>query len=148
MTEVFFYHLKKAPLEAVLPGLLERSLRRGWRCAVQAPEERLRGLDDHLWSYSDEAFLPHGLEADDGACQPIVLLARDANPNGASACFLIDGVPLPADAGSYERIVLLFDGNDEGALVIARERWKEAKGRGLEATYWLQDESGRWEKRA
>ena len=78
-----FYHLTKAPLEAVLPGLLERSLERGWRCVVQAPEERLRSLDAHLWTYLRRSFLPHGLEADDGAAQPVVLVSRDDNPNGA-----------------------------------------------------------------
>ena len=48
MTELLFYHLQRAPLEKVLPGLLERSLERGWRCAVEASPERLRALDDIL----------------------------------------------------------------------------------------------------
>ena len=27
--------------------------------------------------------------------------------------FLLDGVPLPEDAASYERLVLMFDGEDD-----------------------------------
>ncbi len=38
--------------------------------------------------------------------------------------------------GSYERIVLLFDGDDPEAVATARERWTAAGSRGLEATYW------------
>src|SRR5918997_577658 len=65
MTEVFFYHLQQKPLEAVLPTLLEKSLERGWRALVQATsEERLSALDDHLWTFSDESFLPHGNDED------------------------------------------------------------------------------------
>ena len=44
MTEVYFYHLETRTLDDVLPGLLERSLNRGWRAAVQAAsEERVPG---------------------------------------------------------------------------------------------------------
>lgn len=148
MTDVLFYHLQRAPLEKVLPGLLERSLGRGWRCAVEASEERIRALDDALWTFSDDSFLPHGVEADDGAGQPVVLLSHGGNPNGAQIRFLIDAAALPADAGAYERIVLMFDGNDAEAVASARERWREARTRGLDATYWQQNEEGRWEKRS
>ena len=39
VTEVYFYHLERRTLEEVLPTLLERSLERGWRAAVQATSE-------------------------------------------------------------------------------------------------------------
>jgi DNA polymerase-3 subunit chi len=148
MTEALFYHLQRVPLEKVLPDLLERSIGRGWRCAVQASEERVRALDDWLWTFGEESFLPHGIEADDGAQQPIVLLTHSGNPNGAAVRFLVDGVALPEDPGVYERLVVLFDGNDEDAVATAREHWKVAKDQGLTATYWQQNEQGRWEKRA
>ena len=32
--------------------------------------------------------------------QPILLTTADHNPNGATVRFLIDGVPMPADAAS------------------------------------------------
>jgi len=147
MTELLFYHLQRAPLEKVLPGLLERSLERGWRCAIEAGAERLRVLDEILWTYADESFLPHGLEADDGAAQPIVLVGHSGNPNGATVRFLLDGAPLPTDVAAYQRLVFLFDGNDAEATELARQRWREAKGLGIEATYWQQNETGRWEKK-
>ena len=65
MADIWFYHLMRQPLERVLPPLLEKSLERGWRAVVQtASEERLRALDDHLWTYSDESFLAHGTAGD------------------------------------------------------------------------------------
>jgi DNA polymerase III subunit chi len=148
LAEALFYHLLQAPLDKVLPGLVERSLARGWRCAIEAGEERLKAIDDLLWTYSDDSFLPHGLEADDGAAQPVVLVGHGGNPNGAAVRFIVDGAALPPDAGRYERIVLIFDGHDGEAVATARERWREAKAAGLEATYWQQSDTGRWEKRA
>jgi DNA polymerase III subunit chi len=145
---MLFYHLKGQRLEQVLPPLLQKSLERGWRVVVQASsEERVEALDAHLWTWRDDAFLPHGSARDpEAAEQPIVLTATAENPNGATVRFLVDGVNLAADAANYERIVLLFDGDDPEAVEIARARWQEAKSAGAEVTYWKADENGRWER--
>jgi DNA polymerase-3 subunit chi len=150
MAEVLFYHLQRQPLEAVLPTLLEKSVERGWRALVRATsEERLAALDDHLWTFSDESFLPHGTEREpDAAEQPVVLTLGEGNPNGAAVLFLVEGAPVPTEAAAYERLVLLFDGNDEEALVAARADWKRVKAAGHDSTYWQQDPRGRWEKKA
>ena len=150
MTEILFYHLQRQPIERVLPQLLEKSLERGWRVVVQAAsDERIDALDAHLWTWRDDSFLAHGTDREaEAALQPVLLTAQDHNPNGASVRFLIDGVPVPADAGSYQRIVLLFDGEDDEAVAAARVRWTEAKAQGFEATYWQADENGRWQKKA
>ena len=150
MTEILFYHLQRQPLERVLPTLLEKSLERGWRVVVQAAsDERVEALDAHLWTYRDDGFLPHGTAREaEAAQQPVLLTADDHNPNGATVRFLIDGAPMPADAKSYERIVLLFDGEDDDAVAAARARWNEAKAQGFDVTYWQPDEQGRWVKKA
>jgi DNA polymerase-3 subunit chi len=150
MTEILFYHLQRMPLERALPQLLEKSLERGWRVAVQAPgEERIEALDAHLWTFRDDSFLPHGTWREtDAREQPVLLTVEDHNPNGASVRFLLDGAPLPADAGDYQRIVLMFDGDDPDAVAEARTRWSDAKAQGFEVTYWQPDENGRWQRKA
>jgi DNA polymerase-3 subunit chi len=150
MTELLFYHLHRQPIEKVLPALLEKSLERGWRVIVQAAsEERVEALDAHLWTYRDDGFLPHGSAKEtDAASQPVLLTTSDDNPNGATVRFLLDNVAVPADAASYQRIVLLFDGEDEDAVAAARARWSEAKAQGFEVTYWQPDEQGRWQRKA
>ena len=150
MTEILFYHLQGQRLEAVLTPLLEKSLERGWRVIVQgASEERIEALDAHLWTYRDDGFLPHGTwREQDSAAQPVLLTVNDGNPNGSNVRFLIEGAAVPADAEGYERIVLLFDGEDEEAVAAARTRWSEATAKGFQATYWQPDEQGRWTKKA
>ncbi len=52
--EISFYHLEGKPLEAELPGLLEKTLARGLRAVVKiGGEERLKALDDLLWTYRE-----------------------------------------------------------------------------------------------
>jgi len=150
MAGILFYHLQSRPLEQVLPTLLERSLARGWKAVVElSSRERLATLDDRLWTYADEAFLPHAVASEpDAASNPIVLTVAPENPNGAQVRFCVDGVRIPDALDAYERVVLMFDGDDPEALASAREDWKTLRARGLAATYWQQDETGRWEKKA
>ncbi|MBV8701423.1 MAG: DNA polymerase III subunit chi [Bradyrhizobium sp.] len=149
MTEVLFYHLQNMSVENVLPSLLEKSLERGWRAVVQSTsQERADALDAHLWTYRDDSFLPHATwRAGDAEDQPVVLAIAEGNPNRANVIFLIDNAPLPADAHSYERMVLLFNGDDAEALAAARGAWTDCKSRGFEVTYWQTDERGRWQRR-
>jgi len=150
MTEVVFYHLLNKPLERALPELLEKSYERGWHVVVQAAsDERVDALDALLWTYRDDNFLPHGTSREsEPALQPILLTTTDHNPNGSTVRFLIDGAPLPQDAASYDRVVLMFDGEDDDAVAAARERWGEAKSQGFDVAYWQPDEQGRWVKKA
>jgi DNA polymerase-3 subunit chi len=149
MTEVLFYHLQNITVENVLPPLLEKSLERGWRVVVQSTsEERADALDAHLWTYRDDSFLPHATwRVADAAEQPVVLAIEEDNPNRANVRFLVDNAALPQDAASYERMVLLFNGDDEEALALARAAWSDCKARGFDVTYWQADERGRWQKR-
>lgn len=148
-TEVFFYHLESRTLEQVLPTLLERSLERGWRAAVQAAsQERVESLNTLLWTYREDSFLPHGATGDGTPhAQPIYLTEDEDNPNDATVRFLVDGASL-ADASPYARVVYVFDGHDENAVAQAREAWAAAKEKGYAVSYWQQDEEGRWQKKA
>jgi DNA polymerase III subunit chi len=150
MTEFLFYHLYRQRTEDVLPVLLERSLARGWGVVVQSSsEERVDALDTHLWTFRDDSFLPHGTFREATAPdQPVLLTAEEHNPNAATVRFLIDRAPVPEDADRYDRMVLLFDGEDDEAVAEARLRWQSAKARGFAVTYWQADDHGRWQRRA
>lgn len=150
MAEVLFYHLQNQSLEAVLPTLLQKTLERDWRAVVQVTtEERMAALDDHLWTFTDESFLPHGTDREaHSADQPVLITLSGANPNGAAIRFLAEGADLPPDLSAYRRVAILFDGNDLQALAIARDQWRAVKEAGHDATYWQQDERGRWQRKA
>jgi DNA polymerase-3 subunit chi len=150
VAEVLFYHLTAAPLEATLPGLLEKSLERGWRVLVRCGSEAgLAMLDRHLWTYRDDAFLPHGTAASGHAAQQPVYLTQDAgNPNGAGVLMLVDGARATADEiAGFERCCLIFDGNDTRAVETARADWLAVTAAGHAAKYWAQ-EHGRWVQKA
>ena len=154
MTEVFFYHLERASLEDVLPGLVERSLARGWRALIKCESaDRASALDTLLWTYDDQSFLPHAQAGDgDPARQPVLLTVEDGNANNADVLFLAGGAEPPDWNGdlarSFSRIVVLFDGRDPEALASARNTWTTAKDARHDVTYWKQSAAGKWEKQA
>lgn len=149
MSEVYFYHLQNQPLEKVLPQLLEKCLERGWRCVVQAQsDERVQALDQHLWTWRDDSFLPHGTDRETNlADQPVLLTTSEANANGAHVRFFVEGAS-SEDIAGYERAIHLFDGNDPDAVDNARAQWKASQAAGHTITYWQQDEAGRWQQKA
>ncbi len=155
MTEILFYHLTQKTFQQALPGLLERCLERDWKVTVQLENVPQRDqLNDHLWSYRDDSFLPHGAESSSQIRapgkpqdQPIWLTTTTENPNNSSVRFLIGGA-VPGSTEEYNRLIYLFDGHDEEAVAATRERWKIEKKAGHELTYWQQDEEGRWRKAA
>jgi DNA polymerase-3 subunit chi len=151
MAEAYFYHLTRQPLEAALPMLLERARARGWRVLVRGTsEERMRWLDEKLWLGGEESFLPHGLAGGPrDAEQPVLLTtAPEGAANAAEVLMAVDGATVaPGEAGDFDRVCLVFDGNDPAAVEAAREQWRRLTAAGLPARYWSQ-EGGRWEEKA
>jgi DNA polymerase-3 subunit chi len=148
MAEVLFYHLTESTLEEALPGLLERSLGRGWRAIVQTgTEERRNALDTHLWTFREDSFLAHGTDAEPHSSeQPVLLTTGHGNANAASIRFLVDGAE-PPDVSSYERVVFMFDGHDAVQIEAARAHWAAMKAAGNMVTYWQQTQDKRWERK-
>ncbi|WP_421852038.1 DNA polymerase III subunit chi [Oricola sp.] len=150
MAEIFFYHLTESTLDEALPALIEKSVARGWRAAIQAGSDRLRdALNAHLWTYRSDSFLPHDADGCDRPDeQPVFLTTSDDNPNGAQIRFLVGDAAPGSDIAGYERLVVMFDGLDDTALGNARGHWKNLKAAGHDLTYWQQAQDGRWQKKA
>lgn len=149
MGQVMFYHLTRSALETALPMLLARSLEAGWHVVVRGTDAAaLDRLDRVLWG-ADESFLPHGLAGGPhDALQPILLTSGPDAPNGAQCLMAVEGAEVtPAEAVPLTRVCILFDGNDPGAVALARTQWKALTAAGLPAQYWS-EESGRWQKKA
>lgn len=151
MTRVDFYHLQKGNIEDSLPKLLEKAYALDKKILVKiGNEERVEFLNTHLWSYDDQSFLPHGTKKDGNAnLQPIWLTSQDDNPNDATILFLVDCAKIDVDkAQSFERILNIFDGNNQDELNWSRKFWQQLKAHDMECYYWQQDDRGSWQQKA
>jgi DNA polymerase-3 subunit chi len=136
---VDFYHLTASPLERVLPSIAEKVVAGGGRLLVVAGTDLLARLDEQLWTYAKDSFLPHG--RDRAETQPILLSGDPVPANRAANIALADG-RWREEALGFERAFYFFD---DSGREQARDAWRGLKGRQeVEARYWKQDERGKW----
>ena len=135
---VDFYHLTSTPLERVLPAICEKVLANGERMVVVAEATTLARLDEQLWTYSKDSFLPHGREG--GESQPILLSETVEADSGAANVALADG-EWRDEALAFSRAFYFFD---TGHIDTARGAWRALKGReDIQSRYWKQVD-GKW----
>jgi DNA polymerase-3 subunit chi len=136
---VDFYHLTASPLEQVLPRIAEKVFAGGERLLIVADPALLARLDEQLWSYSKDSFLPHGRERRES--QPVLLSPEPEAANGATNIALADG-RWREEALGFARTFYFFDNEARDG---ARDAWRTLKGRSeVEARYWKQDDRGKW----
>ncbi|MFZ5746224.1 MAG: DNA polymerase III subunit chi [Pseudomonadota bacterium] len=144
---VDFYHLTRAPLARVLPQIAEKVLAGGGRLLVVAGDQSEQAmLDQLLWSWSPESFLPHArMGAGDDSLQPVLIADTPVAANGARNVAIVDGVWRDA-ALEFDRAFHFFT---EDRIAEARAAWRALSARdGVERLYWKQDENGRWQQAA
>jgi DNA polymerase III subunit chi len=137
--QVDFYHLARSPIERVLPSICEKLLAAGERLLLVAAPEQLDRLDEQLWTWPGDSFLPHG--RDRAAAQPVLLASEPVAANGAANIALAGG-GWREEALGFARAFYFFDNDGRDA---AREAWRSLQDRpGVEPRYWKQDENGKW----
>ncbi len=148
MAEVGFYHLTKSALEPALGQLLTKVLKSGKRAVVMASSaERVEALTKGLWTYRTDSFLPHGSSKDGHAEeQPVYLTEKPDVPNGASVLILVDNASVDPVPVGIERVLIMFDGQDQASLTHARASWKAYQEKGEKLVYWQQNDRGGWIK--
>ena len=149
MPEFRFHHLERRRLDQALPDLLEEALEEGQRAVLQARSaEEVEALNERLWAYAEDSFLPHGSARDgDAAAQPLYLTETDENPNGASLRVLLSGIDAaPFATPAYDRVLIVFDGKDEAEIAEARRQWTAVKATGSPLSYWREADDGGWTK--
>ena len=133
----------------MLPDLLEAALGEGQRVVVQTADAAARdALNERLWTYREDSFLPHGGPGDgDPATQPIFLTETDETPNGARLRVLLAPADAPRFVGdAVERVIVLFEARDEAAMAAARAAWKALRDAGAATSYWREGDEGNWVK--
>jgi DNA polymerase-3 subunit chi len=91
-------------------------------------DEQAQAIDEKLWEFDENAYIPHQLAGDaDDAVTAVLIVPPDVDAEARALVInLRDGVP----AGEWERVLEVVP-PDEAAKASARERWKAYKARGV-----------------
>ena len=101
-----------------------------WTLVLARDAAQAEALDDLLWAFDENAYIPHQIAGsdDEDELAPVLIASPDADvPLRALVINLRDA---PVD-GSFERVLEVVPA-DESARGPLRERWKQYQARGLE----------------
>lgn len=138
MSQADFYIMKEAEDEQrflIACRLTEKAMAQGLKVYIHtASEQSAQDMDDLLWSFKPESFIPHtivGLEdnMDDEEIPVLIGYEGNASTKGQLLINLCDQVPDGVE--NFDRIAEIVP-NREEAKVISREHWNTCKTLGFE----------------
>lgn len=148
MADIRFYHMEQSTLDQALPSIALKAWQSGKHVMIRVSDKKEAArLNDLLWTFHPNVFLPHGADGDKHPeKQPVFLTANDNNVNRAEILILTHGCVME-DISSFAMVCEMLDGRVESQIKDARGRWKTYKDAGHDLTYWQQDEHGKWHKK-
>ena len=133
MTRVEFVRLERPEKAAHLCALAEEYYLAGQRVLVVVEDDNQAvTLDQFMWTWKKGSFLPHAYDNGSMECfdEPVVITAREANPNGAQT--LIAGRPCSlAFARQFQVVIDFAEVHNEELREEARRRFRSYREAGF-----------------
>lgn len=140
MTRIDFYILPDTTLDARFEfacKLAETIVGKGYRLHIHTQDEAMaRALDDQLWVFRPDAYLPHALLGSEHADSVPVTLGWEAPPVTDSAtpqAMLNLHSGIPEWFSRFERVAEIINQHQD-VLTAKRECWQTYKQRGYPVT--------------
>lgn len=132
---VDFYLLKEDQPDAswlVACRLLEKAYSKGHQvfafCDNQKDAEK---LDELLWTFKEESFIPHNLQGEGPEPPPPIQIGYGLEPRGFHDILLNLSSNIPSFHHRFKRIMEVVS-HDENAKTISREHYKTYRAKGYE----------------
>ena len=131
---VDFYLLTNSEPQAawlVACRLLEKAYLRNHRVFVYCDhQEDARLLDELLWTYKEESFIPHNLQGEGPEPPPAVQIGFGPEPRGFNDILINMARTIPPFHSRFRRIIEIV-GNQDDAKAISREHYREYRAKGF-----------------
>jgi DNA polymerase-3 subunit chi len=135
MTQVDFYVLKDDSAQSRIRfacRLADKAYRLGHRIFIHTESaEQSRQLDDLLWTFQQNSFLPHCIAGEEGDTTPPVVLAHDVEPDAGNQVLINLAAEVPLFFSRFERVAELVN-QDTETRQSGRRRYGFYKERGYE----------------
>jgi DNA polymerase III subunit chi len=125
---VDFYLLSRSDVQArwlLACRLLEKAYLRGHRVFVHCHnQQEAEHLDELLWTFKDNSFIPHNLEGEGPEPPPPVQIGYRLEPRGFNDILLNLALKIPSFYLRFCRVIEIVT-NDESAKEISRSHYRE-----------------------
>ena len=135
LIRVDFYLLNDIQPQAmwlVACRLLEKAYQHGHRVFVYCDNLRdAEHIDELLWTYKDESFIPHNLQGEGPEPPPPVQIGYGAEPRGFNDILLNMATTIPTYFSRFRRVMEIVASNDR-AKDISRNHYREYRSKQCE----------------
>ncbi len=125
---VDFYLLSDSQPQAVwlvACRLLEKAYLRGHRVFVYCEsQENAEQLDEMLWTYKDDSFIPHNLQGEGPEPPPPVQIGYGSEPRGFNDILLNMSTTIPPYFSRFRRVMEIVAA-DDAAKDLSRNHYRE-----------------------
>jgi DNA polymerase-3 subunit chi len=133
MTEVLFVEVTARRMEMRACEIAERTYTQGKRLQIiVADQSQARRLDDLLWTFRPDSFVPHGLfeEEKDQPPQPVVITTNLEPIPGIETLLMLNYCPIEL-VGQFSQVIHLIIVDNQERLQASREYWTQLKEAGF-----------------
>jgi len=100
-----------------------------WTLVLARDDEQAQRLDELLWEFDADAYIPHQVAGDEeDELTPVLIAAPDADTPMRALVINLRDEPVN---GTFDRVLEVVPA-DDSARGPLRERWKQYQSRGLE----------------
>ena len=137
MTEVRFIEVTERRMEMRACEIAERTFTQGNRLQIIAADQKqAMRLDDLLWTFRPDSFVPHGLfeEDKDEPPQPVIITTKLEPIPGVESLLMLNYCPIEL-VGQFSQVIHLIIVDNLERLQASREYWAQLKEAGFTLTH-------------
>jgi DNA polymerase-3 subunit chi len=133
MTEITFVEVTASQMEIRACEIAEHTYAQGERLQIIAlDEEQAVRLDDLLWTYKPDTFVPHGLwkSMNNDSDQPVVITTRKEQVPGIASLLTMDYCPIEM-VRQFSVVIHVVVVDNQERLEASRRYWTLLKDAGF-----------------
>jgi DNA polymerase-3 subunit chi len=137
MTEVIFLKVTASRMEIRACEIAEHTYAQGERLQIIAiDEEQAARLDDLLWTYKPNSFVPHTLwkSMDNESAQPVVITTQKEQVPGIASLLTMDYCPVEM-VQQFSKVIHVVVVDNQERLEASRRYWTLLKDAGFSLTH-------------
>ena len=146
LEKAYFYNSSERDIIADIFWLTEKLYKARNTILVYCKDyENVKIIDDFLWAYRDDEFIPHSIEQEDLDCiYPILITSKIDKDYKHNTLLALNGVLIEEKVcQKFSNVYYFFDNQENKEKENARIVWKNFVSKNVVCKYWV-NKANKW----
>ena len=143
LEKAFFYNATRREIVNDIAILTEKLYKKNNHILIYcADQETVDTLDEYLWSYREDSFIPHSKNNKKKSFYPILITNEILNKHEHNILLVLNGVLIKeTDWPKFNKVYYFFDEQNHEEKENARSMWKSFSSLEIDCRYWVNKEN-------